>query len=288
MTFTTEMNPSTERPVGRYFALLTEFDGTDFVGWQEQLNLRSVQGTLRRAISRLAKEPIVLTGCSRTDSGVHAAGHVSSFCTTVGIPTEKWPPALNSILPDDISVIDAFCFEEYPFDARREAMDKQYSYLILNRRNPSALLTRKYYFEPRPLDVAAMNQAAASFIGRHDFRAFMATGSEIKTTIRTIYELCVESDVAQRDCWVIRVRGDGFLYNMVRIIAGTLVEVGLGKIRPEEVAAMIVGGERKDAGLTLPAKGLRLDFVTYKQGLFGYRPLRGYNEHDRKELEEYI
>ncbi|HHX37231.1 MAG TPA: tRNA pseudouridine(38-40) synthase TruA [Clostridiaceae bacterium] len=248
----------------RNIALLVEFDGTEYAGWQRQKNVLAVQEVLERAVKKIMKHDVTLTGCSRTDAGVHAAGHVSNFKTSNPIPTDKIPIALATALPDDVAVLDA---TEVPteFNARYAARGKRYAYQIWNHPRPSALRTRFTLHESRELDVAAMEKAAAYFVGKHDFKAFMATGSSAKTTVREIFTATVK-----QDGYLIRivVEGGGFLYNMMRIISGTLLYVGLGKIETDAVPSIIAAGRRQTAGKTLPAKGLCLERVWFDAPLF--------------------
>lgn len=243
----------------RNMAILTEYDGTSFHGWQSQKGLRNVQDEIRKAILRCTGEDVRLYGCSRTDAGVHAAGHVSNFHTDTRIPADKLPLALNSCLPDDISVLRAAEVPE-DFHARYSTVGKRYRYRILYSPVGPALDRNRVCHVTRPLDIEAILRAAPALEGTHDFSAFMASGGETKTTVKTIYSLRIEPNGAETD---IVIHGDGFLYNMVRIIAGTLYYVGIGKIRPEEVGAILESHDRRQAGKTLPAKGLYLEEVFY-------------------------
>ncbi len=248
----------------RNIALLVEFDGTRYAGWQRQKNVLSVQEALERSIAKIMKHDVTLTGCSRTDAGVHAAGHVSNFRTTNPIPVDKIPIALTTALPDDIAVLEA-TEVDLDFNARYGARAKRYAYRIWNHPRPSALRARYVLHEARPLDTVAMGEAAQFFVGKHDFRAFMAMGSSAKTTVREIYKAEVE-----KDGYLIRivVEGAGFLYNMMRIISGTLLYVGLGKIETDAVPSIIAAGRRQAAGKTLSAKGLCLERVWFDAPLF--------------------
>lgn len=247
------------------YALLLEYDGTDYAGWQRQANAPSVQGCVEKALSKMIKAPVRLVGCSRTDAGVHARHHVSHFDADCSVPTERIPLALASLLPDDIAVLDAA--ETAPdFHARFSPIGKQYSYYIWNSRRRSALLSRYTMQEGRPLDLAAMREAASYMVGKRDFKVFMASGSTAKTTVRTLFKAEIEGESGGliRFC----TAGDGFLYNMVRIMAGTLLYVGLGKLRPEDVKAMLLSGNRPEAGKTMPPQGLFLDEVWYEKSPF--------------------
>jgi len=248
----------------RSIALLTEYDGTRFIGWQSQREGRTVQGVLEGALCALFSQPVRLTGCSRTDGGVHAHGHVSHFRADGSIPTGRIPYALNAALPDDIAVRSAV---EVPaeFHARYAARAKRYSYRIWNAPIRPAIDRHTACHAPRPLDLEAMRAAALPMLGRHDFSAFMAAGSSVKTTVRTLYELQVLASPPD-PVVTITVTGDGFLYNMVRILAGTLLYAGLGKIPPGEIAGILERGDRRRAGKTLPARGLTLQSVYYEFG----------------------
>lgn len=247
------------------FALLIEYDGTNFAGWQRQANAPSVQGALEEALSVMCKEKVTLIGCSRTDAGVHARMHVSHFEADCRVPVEKLPIALGTLLPEDIAVIEAAKVGR-EFHARFSPIGKQYSYYIWNNRRKSGLLHRYSVQEGRPLDLEAMREAAKLLLGKHDFRVFMAAGSSAKTTERTLYKLEVSGEPGGllRIC----VAGDGFLYNMVRIISGTLLYVGLGKLGPEDIGGMLEKGHRPLAGKTLPPQGLFLDEVYYAEWPF--------------------
>ena len=246
-------------------ALLLEYDGTAYAGWQRQANVRTVQGVVENALAKLCGESVTFYGCGGTDGGVHARGHVSHFNSHCTVPPERLYLALGTLLPDDISVLDAAIVPD-TFHARFGSRGKQYSYYIWNNRFRSALLSRYSAHESRALDIDAMHRACDYLIGKHDFRCFMAAGSTAKTTIRTLYkvELSGETGGLLR----LTISGDAFLYNMVRIIAGTLLYVGLGKFEPEMIEAMLASGDRTLAGKTLTAAGLFLDEVYYDENPF--------------------
>lgn len=239
--------------------ILLEYDGSNYHGWQKQKNALGIQEIVEKAIYRVTGENVKVVGAGRTDAGVHARGQVANFHTNCRIPVERLPYAINSHLPEDIAVKGA---EEVPadFHARYSAKSKVYSYTIYNGPFPSPLLRRYSYFYPRPLDVEAMREAAKAFIGVHDFSAFRASGSPVKSSVRKIMKLEVKKS---GDLIIIEVEADGFLYNMVRIIAGTLLEVGSGKKKPEEIPLVIDSRDRERAGITLPAHGLCLERVVY-------------------------
>jgi tRNA pseudouridine38-40 synthase len=243
----------------RNIKLTIEYDGTNYHGWQSQINAVTVQDTLTNALKKLTGEDCELTGSSRTDMGVHALGHVANFFTSSAIPADRFSYALNSVLPEDIVIIKA---EEVSpeFHSRFQAKGKKYRYLIYNSKYRSALHRNRAWHIRGALDLDAMQTAAEAFLGEHDFFAFMASGSSVKTTVRTIYDISL---VKKDELLEFEIQGNGFLYNMVRIIAGTLVYVGMGKIKAEEVSGIIQSKNRKLAGKTAPAHGLYLVEVYY-------------------------
>ena len=249
-----------EKQAQRRIKLVTEYRGTRYAGWQYQDNAPTVQEALEKALEKLLKRSVKLIGCSRTDAGVHALNHVSHFDGICPVPLDKLPLALIPFLPGDVAVKEAQEVDEN-FHARFSAKGKSYFYQIWNKFYRSALLSPYSYHEPRYLDLEAMHEACKYFIGRHDFSGFMATGSQAKTTVRTIYDLHIEN--VQDGLIQMKVYGDAFLYNMVRIIAGTLLYVGLGKIEPSSITDIIDSRDRKRAGKTLEAKGLFLEKVYY-------------------------
>ncbi|MCR5617817.1 MAG: tRNA pseudouridine(38-40) synthase TruA [Clostridiales bacterium] len=240
-------------------ALITEYDGTDFVGFQSQNNGRAVHDVLTKALCELYKTDIKIEGCSRTDSGVHAGGHVSSLNVPFYIPEEKLPMAVNALLPDDLSVKKAVYVKD-DFSARFSTLGKRYSYSIYSSPVRSPLKDRYSYHTTYKLSLSKMKKAAVFFSGEHDFASFCASGSSQKTTVRRLFSV----DVFEKDEDIeIVVQGEAFLYNMVRIIAGTLLDVGCGKIEPEDIPSIIESCDRKSAGRTLPARGLKLEEVYY-------------------------
>ena len=243
----------------RNIKLTLEYDGTNYLGWQKQKVGITIQGTLEEVIKVLTKEEVEVTGSSRTDAGVHAKGFVANFKTNSKIPSEKFREAINHKLPEDIVILKSEEVEE-EFHARYNAMGKTYSYSILNRDVPSAIDRNYLYHVKRRLDVESMKEACQYFIGTHDFSAFKTSGSSVKTTVRTIKELYIEDN---DDIIKIYVTGDGFLYNMVRIIVGTLIMVGSNKIKPLEIKNIIASKEREKAGICVPASGLVLEKVYY-------------------------
>lgn len=234
--------------------LVVAYDGTAYHGWQIQPGARTIEGELNRTLSELLQEEIQVIGASRTDSGVHALCNVAVFDTDTRIPAEKLSYALNQRLPEDIR-IQSSCEVEADFHPRHCDSRKTYEYRILNREFP--LPTKRLYahFTYVPLDVSKMEKAASYLIGEHDFKSFCATAAVVETTVRTLYEATVGRE---NDEIVIRVCGNGFLYNMVRIIAGTLMEVGRGNLEPEGMKAILEAKDRTVAGPTAPACGLTL------------------------------
>ncbi|GAA0116405.1 tRNA pseudouridine(38-40) synthase TruA [Clostridium senegalense] len=243
----------------RNIKLTLEYDGTNYFGWQKQKTKVTLQGTIEDVISNLTKEDIEIIGCSRTDSGVHSKGYICNFVTNSSIPSEKFKDALNVKLPDDIAVLKS---EEVPeeFHSRYSCRGKTYSYTILER-PMKATIDRNYVCQCKyNLDIEKMNEACKYFIGTHDFSAFKNKGSSVKTSVRTISELYVEKT---GNYVKIFVSADGFLYNMVRIIVGTLIDVGIGKINPKSIKNIIDSKERTNAGKSMPPQGLCLEEVYY-------------------------
>ncbi len=234
--------------------LTVAYDGTAYHGWQIQKNGITIESELNRCLSELLGEDIMVIGASRTDSGVHALGNVAVFDTHVRMPAEKISYALNQRLPEDIRIQRS---EEVAPDwhPRHCESRKTYEYRIYRGEFP--MPTRRLYtfFTYRPLDVKAMREAAAWLVGEYDFKSFCQAGAQAESTVRRIYELTVEE---QGQELVIRVCGNGFLYNMVRIIAGTLMEVGEGKRKPRELRDILELRDRAAAGPTAPACGLTL------------------------------
>lgn len=244
----------------RNILIRIEYDGTHFCGWQIQPQVRTVQGELEKALYRFTGKQTPLNGAGRTDARVHAQGQAANFYLESSIPTERIPMALNPLLPEDISIKKA---EEKPMDfhARFDALGKRYAYQIYRGKLRNALLRNYSYHVPSKLDLAAMEQAAAVLVGTHDFKGFMAAGSPVKDTVRTLYkiEITEEGDIL----WL-TFEGNGFLYNMVRILVGTLLEVGKGKMDLDQVrAALTEEKSRVLAGPTVPPQGLFLKEVFY-------------------------
>ena len=241
--------------------LVTAYDGTNYHGSQIQNNGETIEGVLKAELSSLLKEEINLIGASRTDAGVHARGNVFVFDTESRIPPEKFTYALNARLPEDVRVQDS-CEVPLDFHPRHQDTVKTYEYKILNRKLPLPEYRLYAHFTYDALDVDKMNEACAHFIGEHDFASLCAAGSQVESTVREIYDLHVEKS---GDLLTISVTGNGFLYNMVRIIAGTLMKVGTGHILPEEIPGILEAKDRKMAGPTAPAKGLTLVQIRYPE-----------------------
>lgn len=240
--------------------LVVAYDGTNYHGWQVQDNGITIEEVLNRTISELVQEDIKVIGASRTDAGVHACGNVAVFDTESRIPGDKFSFALNQRLPEDIRIQES-CEVDADFHPRYADTVKTYEYNILNRRfeMPSKRLYAAFCYYP--MDIERMNQAAAYLVGEHDFKSFCSAGAQVQTTVRTIYAV----NVTKEDDMVhIRITGNGFLYNMVRIIAGTLMQVGTGLMEPEQVKEILEARDRSKAGPTAVAKGLTLVEIRYE------------------------
>ena len=241
------------------YALIVEYDGCAFSGWQRQQNAPSVQQTLEDAIWQAMKERVNLIGAGRTDAGVHAQGQVCNFRSNTRIPADKLPFVLNRALPHTVQVQDAF---EVPwgFHARYLAQGKHYRYIARVTRFPSALWHHRAWQMPYRLDMEAMRWAAAALTGTHDFKAFCASGSEVKSTVRTLHRIEIKKEGS--DIYF-DFFGNGFLYNMVRILVGTLVYVGQGRINAGQVGEILRSTDRRLAGITAPPYGLYMVSVRY-------------------------
>ena len=239
--------------------LIVEYDGTNYCGWQKQPNAPSIQETLEKAVLKVTGEEVLVVGSGRTDSKVHANNQVANFYTRSKIPSDKFRLALNRILPRDVAVKDSSRVD-LDFHACDDAVGKEYKYLIYNNRVRSPMVRNYSYYVYDPLDIDKMAIALESFLGTHDFAGFMATGSSIKGTVRTISG----AEIVKKDSSIeITIRGTGFLYNMVRIIAGTLIDVGKGKIDKDDMGKIIARKDRNKAGHTAAARGLYLSKVFY-------------------------
>lgn len=241
--------------------LIVEYDGTAYAGWQRQKNAVSVQQKIEEAVLKVTGKGAVVNGAGRTDAGVHALGQVAHFDTDSKIPPEKFAYALNANLPQDIRIRSSNKTDE-DFDARGSAKIKHYRYLIYNAPQANALNRRICAHVSYPLDIEKMRAAASMLTGEHDFSSFCAAGSTpVKTKIRTIYEISV---LKSGEYISIDVKGNGFLYNMVRIMAGTLIEAGKGKLTANDVGDILLKKDRSAAPATAPAKGLTMVEVSYK------------------------
>ena len=230
------------------------YDGTNYCGWQVQPNGITIEQVLNEKLSILLGEEIVVSGASRTDSGVHSLGNICVFDTNTRMPGDKICYAINQSLPDDIVVVDS---AEVPDDwhPRYVNSTKTYEYRILNRKFPDPTRRLDTYFFHYNLDVYKMQRAADILVGEHDFQSFCSAGSQVKTTVRTIYSCDVNK---KDDVITIRIKGNGFLYNMVRIIAGTLIKVGDGTISVDNMRSILEACDRNAAGPTAPAHGLTM------------------------------
>ena len=243
----------------RNIKLTIKYDGKCYNGWQKQPNKLNIQGEIERAIYNITKEEVNLIGSGRTDAGVHALGQVANFKTNSEIPIEKLPLAINSQLKNSIVIKEAEEVDER-FHSRYNAKHKTYRYIINNSKCGTAIYRNLEYSYPFKLDAEKMKQASKYFEGEHDFKAFKSSGTSSKNSVRTIYKAIVKQEGEKI---IIELTGNGFLYNMVRIISGTLLDVGLGKIRAEEIPEIIESKDRQRAGKTLPAHGLYLVEVKY-------------------------
>ena len=244
--------------------LTVEYDGTNYAGWQRQINGLAVQQVLEEALQKATKERIVVTGASRTDAGVHALGQAVHFDTESRIPPEKYPFVLNTMLPRDVRV---HAGREVPegFHARFMTCGKRYTYRIVNSRHASAIRRNTHVHVPLPLDLAPMQEAARQLLGTHDYAAFQAAGGTAKTTVRTI----TKAELTRLgDEIILTVEGDAFLYNMVRIIAGTLIEIGLGRRSVNAFSEAYETLDRLSLGVTAPPQGLELTRVYYPEAAF--------------------
>lgn len=240
--------------------LVVAYEGTEYSGWQVQPGRVTVESVLNEALSGLLGEEIRVIGASRTDSGVHSLGNVAVFDTSARMPADKISYALNQRLPEDI-VVQRSVEVAGDFHPRKCRSTKTYEYRILNRRFPMPTMRRDTYFYYRPLDVEAMGEAASYLVGEHDFTSFCSIHTQAKDAVRQIYECRVTADdgaVPEGRLVTVRVTGNGFLYHMVRIIAGTLIQVGIGEVEPAGVGEILAARDREAAGPTAPARGLTM------------------------------
>ena len=244
--------------------ITVEYDGTQYAGWQRQTNGLAVQQVLEEALSSCCGQQIRVTGASRTDAGVHALGQAVHFDTDSRIPPEKYPFVLNTLLPADIRVHTGRSVPD-GFHARFLTCGKLYTYRFLNSRHGSAIRRNTHLHVPVPLDINLMRQSLPSLMGTHDFAAFQASGGTAKTTVRTIHSAALD---VRGDELILTIEGNAFLYNMVRIIAGTLVEIGHARRSPDAFAEAFQSLSRLDLGVTAPPHGLELTRVDYPEEAF--------------------
>ncbi|NLO84165.1 MAG: tRNA pseudouridine(38-40) synthase TruA [Clostridiales bacterium] len=243
----------------RRILLTISYDGTAYAGWQRQLNAMAVQQCIEEALCKLTNEKIVITGASRTDSGVHALGQRAHFDTASRIPADRFAYALNNCLPFDIRITSSTEVAS-GFHARYDAKGKRYTYRIHNAPHASAMYRHLCAYVPYQLNIPLMQEALTSLLGTHDFTAFQSSGGTAKTTIRTLSAIdltCHGSDL------VLTVEGNAFLYNMVRIIVGTMLDIGMERIPPNAFDQALQTGDRRKLGVTAPACGLELTEVFY-------------------------
>lgn len=240
-------------------ALRLRYDGSRYHGWQVQKNAITVAQTMEEALAKVCCERVKLTGCGRTDAGVHALRYCANFHSDCTVPVDRMPLAVNSRLPDDIAVVDAV---EVPddFNAIGSCVKKEYVYKILNSRIPDPFLADRVCFYPQRLDISLMQAAARAFEGTHDFKAVRSEGTQTKTTVRTVYWCRAEKD---GDLITVSICANGFLYNMCRAMVGTMVYASYGKLIPEEIPALLEKRDRRLTGPTMPPQGLYLNRVWY-------------------------
>ena len=240
-------------------ALRLRYDGSRYHGWQVQKNAVTVAQTMEEALAKVCGERVKLTGCGRTDAGVHALRYCANFHSGCTVPVDRLPLAVNSRLPDDIAVVDAV---EVPddFNAIGSCVKKEYVYKILNSRIPDPFLADRVCFYPQRLDISLMQAAARAFEGTHDFKAVRSEGTQTKTTVRTVYWCRAEKD---GDLITVSICANGFLYNMCRAMVGTMVYASYGKLIPEEIPALLEKRDRRLTDPTMPPQGLYLNRVWY-------------------------
>ena len=246
----------------RNVAITLKYLGTAYHGWQVQKTQVTVGETVEKAVAMVVGHPVHVTGCGRTDAGVHARVYIANFHTTSRIPVDRLPYALNTHLPLDIVVTEA---REVPegFNAIGSCVKKEYTYLIYNSAIKDPFYVNRAWFYPKHLDESVLQRAADCFVGTHDFAAVRSVGTEVKSTVRTVYyyEVAREGDIIS-----LRVCANGFLYNMARAMAGTVVYAAEGKFPPESVAEILERGDRKAAGPTVPPGGLYMTQLWYDDG----------------------
>ena len=245
----------------RNIALKLMYVGTAYHGWQVQKNAVTVAETLEKALATVVCHPVKLTGAGRTDAGVHAETYIANFRTTSSIPCDRLPLAVNTRLPDDIVVVSAREVSE-GFNAIGSCLKKEYTYRVYNSRIRNAFYVDRVYFYPKRLDEGIMAEAASRFVGTHDFAAVRAVGTEVKSTVRTVYYF----DVARAgDKIELKVCANGFLYNMVRAMVGTVLYAAEGKLTPDGISDILLRGNRTEAGPTVPPGGLYMTKLWYNE-----------------------
>ena len=243
----------------RNIALRLRYDGSRYHGWQIQKNDITVAQTVEEALEKVFGERLKVTGCGRTDAGVHALRYCANFHVDSGIPADRIPLALNTRLPDDVAVTAA-CDVDSDFNAITSCRKKEYIYRILNDRIRDPFLADRVCFWPQELDMERIRRAAEAFVGTHDFRAVRSLGTETKTTVRTVYSCSAEK---QGNIITIAVCANGFLYNMCRAMVGTMVYAAYGKLQPEDIPELLEKGDRRLTGPTMPPQGLYMNRVWY-------------------------
>ena len=251
----------------RNIALFLTYEGTGYHGWQMQKDLPSVQQTLEKAVAMVVGHPTHVTGCGRTDAGVHAKCYVANFRTESTIPADRLPYALNTHLPADIVVTGAMDVHEN-FNAIGSCAKKEYTYMIYNSRVRDPFYVNRAWFYPKHLDEKIMHEAAQQFVGTHDFAAVRSVGTDVKSTVRTVYYYDV---FRQGNIIYLKVCANGFLYNMARAMAGTVVYAAEGKIAPSEIKGILDKGNRTAAGPTVPAGGLYMTRLWYDDGVAKFK-----------------
>ena len=245
----------------RNIALKLMYNGTAYHGWQVQKTVSSVCETMEKGLSKVCGGNVKLVGCGRTDAGVHAEQYIANFHTESRIPVERLPFAINTHTPEDIVVREALEVAD-DFNAILSCQKKEYTYRIYNSRLGNAFYVDRAWFYPKHLDESVMQRAASQFVGTHDFRAVRSVGTETRTTVRTVHYFQVERKGELIEC---RVCADGFLYNMVRAMVGTVVYAAEGKLAPEDIPAILDSGNRTLAGPTVPPGGLYMTRLWYDE-----------------------
>lgn len=245
----------------RNIALRLSYDGTAYHGWQRQKTEITVQGILEEAVSALCKVKTNVTGCGRTDAGVHARKYCANFRTECQIPTERLPLALNALLPPDVAV-SAACEVEENFHSVYSCRRKEYTYYIRTGRLRNPFERDRVWFHPEGLNLERMCAGAEAFLGTHDFAAVRSVGTNVKTTVRTVYDYTVKQE--EENLYSFRIAASGFLYNMARAMVGTVIYVSLGKLAPEDIPNILRQGDRCLAGPTVPPQGLYMTDLRYE------------------------